>query len=396
MTIVYSRGDFDNYLKLIEYLNQRPNQSREAISQMIKYSFNTVFPQLTEERQKALLSKLILVTEGKIFVELEYSQAVRKMAELHMKNNDLVEATKIIQDVQIEAFGSLERNYKVDYILFQMRILIAKEDYIRVLIVSNKINRKHLNDEGFELLKIEFYLLMIKYYSHESQYIEVSKCYKILFDFVKEIKGKLEKPNDIKASVIDNFLAVTQNNDINSLFQNYVLYLSICPPELETRNMFNELNLNYKKDLDSNQDLLFIVTKRLSDDLIEISQNLFDTFLKYPIFELNPRLMSLFRKYWIQHNIVIFEKFFSAVQLKRIASISGIEIEEVETEIADMVINKFIYAKINRINQTVNFRKITDYHDVLNEMTYDMAQMLKGLENTCHLINKEYLKYGIK
>lgn len=363
---------------------------------MIKYSFNTVFPQLTEEQQKALLSKLILVTEGKIFVELEYSQAVRKMAELHMKNNDLVEATKIIQDVQIEAFGSLERNYKVDYILFQMRILIAKEDYIRVLIVSNKINRKHLNDEGFELLKIEFYLLMIKYYSHESQYIEVSKCYKILFDFVKEIKGKLEKPNDIKASVIDNYLAVTQNNDINSLFQNYVLYLSICPPELETRNMFNELKLNYKKDLDSNQDLLFIVTKRLSDDLIEISQNLFDTFLKYPIFELNPKLMSLFRKYWIQHNIVIFEKFFSSVQLKRIASISGIEIEEVETEIADMVINKFIYAKINRINQTVNFRKITDYHDVLNEMTYDMAQMLKGLENTCHLINKEYLKYGIK
>ena len=70
--------------------------------------------------------------------------------------------------------------------------------------------------------------------------------------------------------------------------------------------------------------------------------------------------------------------------------------DEIENEIADMVINNFIYARINRIEKTVNFKKKTDYHDELDNYNYDMDNMLKKIEETCHLINKEYLKYGIK
>ena len=73
-----------------------------------------------------------------------------------------------------------------------------------------------------------------------------------------------------------------------------------------------------------------------------------------------------------------------------------VPIDEIENEIADMVVNNFIFAKINRIEQIVNFRKKNDHHDVLDSFNYDMDNMLKKIEETCHLINKEYLKYGIK
>ncbi len=60
-----------------------------------------------------------------------------------------------------------------------------------------------------------------------------------------------------------------------------------------------------------------------------------------------------------------------------------------------MVVNNYIYAKINRIENIVNFQKKIEHHDVLDELNQDLRKMLEGLEQTCHLINKEYLKYNI-
>ena len=322
------------------------------------------------------------------------------MTEIHLMNNQIDEAAKLIQDVQIEAFGSLESDYKIDYILFQMHVLIEKGDFIRTLIVSNKIKRNHLDDEGIELLKIRFFRLMILYYIHEKKYIEVAKCYKTLYDFVKSINDKLddvEKKNvEIKPKIIDNYIQIKKDNDLQNLFENYVLFLSICPPELETRNMFNELSIKYKKELDKNQFILYVVEKRLSDEIILINNTLLNRFRDFEIFKKNPELLKLFRKFWIQHDLSLFEKFFAKIHIKRLSEMTEVPIDEIENEIADMVVNNYIYARINRIEKIVNFRKTTDHHDVLDNFNYDMDIMLKKVEETCHLINKEYLKYGIK
>jgi 26S proteasome regulatory subunit N5 len=225
LSVVQNRNDFPNYLRLFEYLTQRRNQGRECIISMVKNSLNDVLPNLKNNKDSSdLLKTVIKVTEGKIFVEFEYSQAIRKMTEIYLMNKQINEAAKLVQDVQIETFGSLDNKYKVDYILFQMQVLLEKGDYIRTLIVSNKIKRNHLDDEGFELLKIRFFNLMIQYYFHEKKYIEVSKCYKALFDFVKKINeklGELEKNNkEIKPEIIENYLTVKKENDLQKLFEN--------------------------------------------------------------------------------------------------------------------------------------------------------------------------------
>ena len=398
---IYERKDFQNYLKLFEYLTQRRNQSRESIISMVKHNINEILPNLKNNKDSSdLLNTIIKVTEGKIFVEYEYSQAIRKMTEVHLMNNQIDDAAKLIQDVQIEAFGSLENDYKIDYILFQMQVLIEKGDFVRTLIVSNKIKRNHLDDEGIELLKIRFFRLMILYYMHEKNYLETSKCYKTLYDFIKSINEKLvdvEKKNlEIKPKVIDNYIQAQKDNNLQQIFENYILFLSICPPELETKNMLNELLIKYKKDLDKNKTLLYIVEKRLSDDIILIDNNLFNRFKDFEIFKKNPELIKLFRKYWIQHDLSIFEKFFAKIHIQRISKMTLVPDDEIESEIADMVINNYIYARINRIEKIVNFRKETDHHDVLDNFNYDMASLLTKIEETCHIINKEYLKYGIK
>ena len=217
LSIISKRNDFPNFLRLFEYLTQRRNQSRESIISMVKNTLNDVLPHLKDNKDSSdLLKTIIKVTEGKIFVEYEYSQAIRRMTEIHLMNNQIDEAAKLIQDVQIEAFGSLENKYKVDYILFQMQVLLEKGDYIRSLMISNKIKRNHLDDEGFELLKIRFFQLMIQYFFHEKKYIEVSKCYKTLYDFVKSIDEKLnnveKKSKEIKPEILDNYIKVKKEN----------------------------------------------------------------------------------------------------------------------------------------------------------------------------------------
>ena len=398
---LHNRNDFPNFLKLFEYLTQRRNQSRESIISMVKYCINDILPNLKDQKDSSeLLNTIIRVTEGKIFVEYEYSQAIRKMTEIHLMNKNIEEAAKLIQDVQIEAFGSLESDYKIDYILFQMEVLIEKGDYIRTLIVSNKIKRNHLDDEGIELLKIRFFRLMILYHIHEKKYLEASKCYKTLYDFVKSINDKLveaeKEHKEIKPKIQENYLKAKNENDLVKLFENYVLYLSICPPELETKNMLNELKIKYKKELDVDKNILYVVEKRLSDDIILIDNHLFNRYKDFDIFRNNEDLLKLFRKYWIQHDLSLFEKFFGKIHIGRISQMTFVPDDEIESEIADMVVNNYIFARINRIEKIVNFRKKTDHHDVLDNFNYDMDNMLKKIEETCHLINKEYLKHGIK
>ena len=360
-SILQKRNDFQNFLKIFEYLTQRRNQSRESIIYMVKNCLNEILPNLKNHKDSTdLLQTIIKVTEGKIFVEYEYSQAIRKMTEIYLMNNKIVEAAKLIQDVQIEAFGSLENDYKVDYILFQMQVLLEKGDYVRTLIVSNKIKRNHLDDDGFELLKIRFFHLMIEYFMHEKKYIDVSKSYKTLYDFVKSINDKLidiEKNNkEIKPKIIENYLKINKENDLKKLFENYVLFLSICPPELETKNMLNELIIKYKKELDKDENILYIVEKRLSDDIILIDNNLFNKYKDYEIFKKNPDLIKLFRKHWIQHDLSLFEKFFAKIHIKRINDMTLVPVDEIEKEIADMVVNNYIYAKIE-LHLVLNHKK---------------------------------------
>lgn len=59
-------------------------------------------------------------------------------------------------------------------------------------------------------------------------------------------------------------------------------------------------------------------------------------------------------------------------------------------EIGDMVVNKRISAKINRLSGIVNFSKRKQFTDErLNGWNYDIRNILEKVETTCHLINRE-------
>lgn len=60
----------------------------------------------------------------------------------------------------METFGSMEKDEKVRFILEQMRLCLAKKDYIRTQIISKKIS--------------------IKFFAAESDLVQVCECVRVL------------------------------------------------------------------------------------------------------------------------------------------------------------------------------------------------------------------------
>jgi 26S proteasome regulatory subunit N5 len=85
----------------------------------------------------------------------------------------------------------------------------------------------------------------------------------------------------------------------------------------------------------------------------------------------------------------VIEKYYSRIRLDRLASLVGVSVERAEVEIGDMVVNKRITAKINRMQGIVVFLKSKFTNDILNEWNYDIRSLLDKIEQTCHLINRE-------
>lgn len=55
-------------------------------------------------------------------------------------------ANELMQELQVETFGSMDRREKVEFILEQMRLLRLQRDWEKMAIVSKKINNKWLSD----------------------------------------------------------------------------------------------------------------------------------------------------------------------------------------------------------------------------------------------------------
>ena len=92
----------------------------------------------------------------------------------------------------------------------------------------------------------------------------------------------------------------------------------------------------------------------------------------------------------IQHNLRVIEKYYSRISLGRIGALLGVSQERVEAELGDMVVNKRIKAKINRLEGIVVFSQRKMFtNERLNKWNTDIATILDKVEQTCHFINRE-------
>ena len=87
-------------------------------------------------------------------MEVERARLTRRLAQIQEEQGNISEAAKILQDQQVETFGSMEKREKVEFILEQMRLCLANHDYVRTQIISKKISVRFFDTESVQVILV--------------------------------------------------------------------------------------------------------------------------------------------------------------------------------------------------------------------------------------------------
>lgn len=125
-------------LKLIEVLRQ-VTDGKVSTQKYVSQNYSNVF---------YILTIFCLNQSIQIYVEVERARLTRILSAMKEKEGNIDEAAKLLQELQVETYGSMEKREKVEFILEQMRLCLARKDYIRTQIISKKISPKFfINNE---------------------------------------------------------------------------------------------------------------------------------------------------------------------------------------------------------------------------------------------------------
>ena len=107
--MAYDHKDLVHLRDFMLQLIKRRGQAKKAIIDMVQWCMgDAVLNKLPsrEERYK-MLDALREASEGKMFLEREYAQVTRMHAEMLEADGKHDDATKMVQEIQIETYGSL-------------------------------------------------------------------------------------------------------------------------------------------------------------------------------------------------------------------------------------------------------------------------------------------------
>lgn len=147
---------------------------------------------------------------------MERARLTKILAEIKEKEGKISDAADILQELQIETFASMEQREKTEFILEQMRLNLLRKDYIRTQIVSRKINIKYFAAEETSDLKLRYYELMIQHAMHGSQYLDVCKYYREVYQ-TKSVAADETKWAEILRYIVVFIVLAPWGNDQSDL-----------------------------------------------------------------------------------------------------------------------------------------------------------------------------------
>eukprot|EP00934_Nitzschia_sp_Nitz4_P001919 Nitzschia sp. Nitz4//scaffold2_size372955//340537//341983//NITZ4_000474-RA/size372955-snap-gene-0.110-mRNA-1//-1//CDS//3329546931//1919//frame0 len=375
----HDAGDSELLITTLQTLSTRRSQKTQAVRVLVQTAIPwclqdqyqpvaATSTQQEEERNKLVVT-LRDITDGKIFLEGERARLTRALANIKEQAGDVAAAADILQEVHVETYGSLSKKEKVEFILEQMRLTLAKQDYVRAAIVAGKVSKKHLAEDSMQDYKVRFYTLMADYHRQAKDAFMLAKDYHAIYSTpnIKEDES-LWKP----------------------ALQATVLFLLLSPYSNEQQDMLNRLSLdtNIEKIPTFEAALkLFLKQEIIAYPMPQQAE------LEAMDFFCQDNLASVWHDFFytriIQHNVRIASKYYRRIHGARLAQLLGLQTDRLEREISAMVSDGSLYAKIDRPKDIVRFASPQSAEEVLSEWSSDMDKLLHLVETTTHLINKE-------
>lgn len=376
VTMCHAAGEWTLLNEHIILLTKRRSQIKTAVAKMVQQCYAWVRDGQLPSKQVELklIETLRTVTEGKIYVEVERARLTHRLAQMQEADKDVSAACKTMQDLQVETYGSMERKEKVELILEQMRLCLATKDYIRAQIISKKISTRFFENTEHQQLKLTFYQYMIELDQHEGTYLNICRHYRAVFDTpcIKEDEAKM----------------------LDTL-KHIALYIILSPYDNEQSDLIHRIMEEkalarvprYKALLEEFVNLELIAQAEFADNYegeLRPATDVFDDKT-----ELGRKRWADLKKRVVEHNIRIMATYYTKISLKRMAQLLALTEKEAEDFLSNMVVNKAVEAKTDRLDGIVDFTKQQDPNDMLNSWSRNNSELLSLVMKTTHLVNKE-------
>ncbi|XP_050153343.1 26S proteasome non-ATPase regulatory subunit 12 homolog A-like isoform X2 [Malus sylvestris] len=395
LDLCFKAGAWKTLNDQIVVLSKRRGQLKQAVTAMVQQAMQYIDQTPDIETRVELIKTLNNVSAGKIYVEIERARLIKRLAKIKEEQGLIAEAADLMQEIAVETFGAMAKTEKIAFILEQVRLCLDRQDYVRAQILSRKISprvfdvdaskEKKKPKEGDNVveeapadipslleLKRIYYELMIRYYFHNNDYLEICRCYKAIYDIpsVKENPAQwipvlrkicwylvLAPYDSMQSSLLNSIL---EDKNLSELTYFRLLLKQVVTMEvIQWTTLWN----TYKDEFESEKNML---GGSLGDKAAE---------------DLRQRI--------IEHNILVVSKNYSRITLKRLAELLCLSIQEAEKHLSDMVVSKAIVAKIERPVGIVCFQTAKDSNNVLNSWAMNLEKLVDLVEKSCHQIHKE-------
>lgn len=406
LTACYDARDWKLLEENILLLSKRRSQLKQAVQAFVRQAITYVEQAPDKDTRVSLIKTLLVVTEGKIFVEIERARLTRRLANIKVEEGNISEAADILQEVPVETFGAMAKTEKIAFILEQVRLCLDKEDFIRAHILSKKISPRafvvhkgeakgEIGIEGTAIeaaeegvpelheLKLTYYELMIRYYAQSNNYLEICRCYRAIYE-ADSVKDDQEKWEPILKRICWYLVlspsystAAGTSSDRTSL---------MAPTQQDKR----------LTDLSAYKALLTTVTNTEIIRWPEFLQTYQPEINAHTdVFGGNASRLADLRLRVIEHNVLVIAKYYKRVTMTRLSELLDLPQAEAEKHISELVVSKAIAARMDRPAGIVVFGATQCPEEQLNSWANNIGQLLTLVEKCTMNIQKEAMQHKV-
>ena len=442
LDLLHSQRQYTQLNTNITLLSKRRAQLQKVQETLVTHAI-TYLPSLPDiQTKRQLIDTLRAVSAGKMFVELERARLTRMVAEQEEKEGRTSEAADVMQEVAVETIGTMEQKEKLDFLLEQIRLCLAKRDYVRTEIIAKKIDEKMLKEKEYVDEKLRYYRLMIQYHLHFGQYYPIAQAYHAIYNTPPPTTttttttaqpagstaattgtgsgsgGRSEAQQAVLKSLVifailsgydsevSDFIArIKDDKQLATLPEYRQLLLDYVGDEIITwplstaqqKEIMGNDTFKGATTTDATPDATMtdVTSSNSGESKDESKDGSSATEEESLVVHDASQRQRDFHKRIVQHNMRIIAAYYTRITAARFSSLLQLPVDSAELYLSEMVSSGQLYVRIDRPKGEYVFRREeaagASGSGEIAELTGNIEQLLKLVETTNHLINKEMM-----
>lgn len=348
----------------------------------------------------------LLTAALQIFVEIERARLTRRLAIIRESEGNIAEAADTLQEVPVETFGAMAKTEKIAFILEQVRLCLEKKDFIRAQILSRKISPRafverkgeakgEIGIEGTAIeapdedvpsldeLKLRYYELMIQYYSHYNNYLEMTRCYRSMYE-TEGVSADAAKWGPMLQKIC---------------------WLIVLSPSYSTAEGSSSDRLTLLKSTASDSKLselpLYkaLLSTFISSEIIPWASfeaaHTAEIAAQPDVFGCDEQRTKDLRLRVTEHNVMVVAKYYTRITVPRLGELLDLPMPEAEKQLSDLVVSKAICAKVDRPAGIITFGKRQEPEQLLNSWSSNIGRLLELVDKSTQQIQKEAMIHKV-